>query len=139
MSGLGVIFQRDGRPVERGSIEKIARSLKMYGPHRQLIRPMGSIAFAYTHFVNTPEALYDQQPVAGGDGRFTLVFDGRLDNREQLAERIGGEAKDLAQLPDSVLAMRSWEKWQTDALNEWIGEFAIIVWDKSLRRLIAAK
>lgn len=139
MSGLGVIFQRDGRPVAREGIEKVARSLRAYGPHRQLVRPMGSVAFAFTHFINTPEAYYDQQPISGAGGRYTLMFDGRLDNREDLAAKLNISTSDLLEMPDSVIAMRSWEKWQVNALSEWVGDFAAIVWDSHHRRLLAAK
>jgi asparagine synthase (glutamine-hydrolysing) len=139
MSGIGVIYHRDGRPVLRDDIERVARALTMYGPEKQTVRLMGPVAFAYTHFTNTPEARGQMQPVTGGDGRHTMVFDGRLDNREELGAELGLDLAALRMLSDATLAMRCWERWGTDTLNRWIGEFALINWDKSDARLIAAR
>ena len=139
MSGIGAVFHRDGRPAGRDEITRMARALAIYGPERQAISTAGSIAFAYTHFSNTPESRFEQQPLGGGGGRFMMVFDGRLDNREELAEQLGIGAPDLALLSDSAIAMRCWEKWRLSAPERWIGEFAVIIWDKAERQLVAAR
>ncbi len=139
MSGIAVIYQRDGQPVQRSDIERVACALSMYGPEKQSVRLMGPVAFAYTHFTNTPEARGQQQPVSGGEGCHTMVFDGRLDNRDELGAALGIYAAALRMLSDASLAMRCWERWGTNALNKWIGEFAFINWDKTDKRLIAAR
>ena len=139
MSGIAAIFHRDGRPVDRGDIERVARALAMYGPERQSVRLLGNVAFAYTHFTNTPEARGAQQPVTGAGGRYTMVFDGRLDNRGDIAATLGIDAADLRMLSDADLAVRSWERWATDAFNRWVGEFAVIIWDAGEQRLLAVR
>ncbi len=139
MSGIGVIYHRDGRPVRRDDIERVARALAMYGPEKQVVRLMGPVAFAYAHFTDTPEARGQEQPVTGGAGRHTMVFNGRLDNRDELASALGIDPPSLRMLSDAALAMRCWEQWGTDTLNKWIGEFVLINWDKAEQRLIAAR
>ena len=139
MSGIAVIFQRDGRPVERGDIERVARALSIHGPEKQTVHLMGQVAFAYAHFTNTPEARGQMQPVTGAGGRHTMVFDGRLDNREELGTALGIDTPELRLLSDAALAMRCWERWGTDTLNKWVGEFALITWDATGKRLIAAR
>jgi asparagine synthase (glutamine-hydrolysing) len=139
MSGIAAIYHRDGRPVDRADIDRVARALTMYGPERQSIRVLGNVAFAYTHFANTPEAVGSQQPVTGGGGRYTMVFDGRLDNRADLAGALGIDAEALRMMSDTHLAVRCWERWRTDAFNKWVGEFAVIIWDAAEQRLLAVR
>ncbi len=139
MSGIAVIFHRDGRPVPPADIERMARALTMYGPERQTVHLAGHVAFAYTHFTNTPEARGARQPVIGAGGRYTMVFDGRLDNREDLGRALGIAPDDLRLLSDGDLAMTCWQRWQTEAFNRWVGEFALIVWDATEQRMYAAR
>ena len=73
----------------------------------------------------------------GGDGRFRLLFDGRLDYRDDLAERLGAAAD--SRLPDAVLAMRAFETWGEAAMDRLEGNFALILWDTQTRRLFAAR
>ena len=139
MSGIAAVYYRDGRPASRGEIERVARVLGMYGRERQLIRVEGSVAFAYAHFTDTPEARGSYQPLTGGGGRYTMVFDGRLDNRTDVARELSIETDDLRLLSDAQLAMQCWERWGEDSYNRWVGNFALINWDKREARLIAAR
>jgi len=139
MSGIGVIYHRDGRPVRRDDIDRVAGALAIYGPEKRFVRLMGPVAFAYTQFTDTPEARGQQQPVTGGGGRHTMVFNGRLDNRDELGSELGIDSPSLRMLSDAALAMRCWERWETETLNKWIGGFVLINWDEADQRLIAAR
>lgn len=135
MSGIGAIFHRDGRPVERDDLERMSRSLAIYGPEKRAIKSDGAVGFAYTHFSNTAEARGAMQPLSARGGRITFVFDGRIDNREQLAEALSISASDLARMSDAALALAGWEAWGVDGLNRWVGEFAAISWDRETREV----
>ncbi|MEO0591362.1 MAG: asparagine synthase-related protein [Pseudomonadota bacterium] len=130
MSGIGAIFYRDARPVERDDLERMSRSLAMYGPERRSIKADGPFGLVYTHFTNTPEARLDTQPLTSRSGRRLFVFDGRIDNREDLACALALETSRLAKMSDAALALEAWEKWGVDGLNRWVGEFAAIIWDR---------
>lgn len=75
------------------------------------------------------------QPAAAGEGRWHVLFDGRLDHRAELARALGISAADARRLPDSVLAARAWSAWGEDGLERWYGDFACIVWDRDSRAL----
>ncbi|MDJ0978927.1 MAG: asparagine synthase-related protein [Erythrobacter sp.] len=133
MSGIGAVFHRDARPVERESLERMSRSLAMYGPEKRVVRPEGEIGFAYTHFTNTPEARLAAQPLVSPTGRYTFLLDGRIDNRADLAEALIISPATLARMSDAALALEAWQKWGADGLTRWIGEFAAIIWDRDAR------
>lgn len=75
------------------------------------------------------------QPAAAGEGRWHVLFEGRLDHRAELARALGISAADARRLPDSVLAARAWSAWGEDGLERWYGDFACIVWDRDSRAL----
>src|SRR5262245_53447622 len=135
MSGIGVIFHRNGRPVDRREVERMMRSLSVYGPEHQSSRQAGSVAFAYAHLTNTPESKFDNQPLQGGDGRYTLVFDGRIDNRDELIALLRITPDGAKRLSDAALALKTWEVWRQDAFERWVGDFAFILWDSSEQKI----
>lgn len=84
----------------------------------------------------TPEAVGEVLPATFADGRYLLGFDGRLDNREDLARTLG--IGRFAGLPDSAILSAAWEKWGEDAPNHLLGDFALAVWDERYGSLTLA-
>lgn len=67
-----------------------------------------------------------------------MVYDGRLDNREDIASALGisllGE-----EVADGQLLLAALEKWGSAALPRLIGDFALALWDMQNRRLLLAR
>ncbi len=139
MSGLALIFWRNGASVDPPDVHKMVQALRIHGPEGSFACCMDEVAFGYTHFANTPEASLPRKPTPGGGGRYHMVFDGRLDNRSDLANALFLSAAELGQMSDVALAMRCWEKWQHSAFNKWVGEFAVLIWDADERKVIAVR
>ena len=139
MSGIAAVFHRNGQPAEQKNMNRIAQSLSPYGPEKQIGKTFGPIGFAYAHFTNTPEARGQYQPVTTRDKRFISVFDGRLDNRDDLGAALDVTPADLRMLSDGALALLCWQRWGIEGLNKWVGEFALIVWDEREKRLYALR
>lgn len=68
-----------------------------------------------------------------------MVFDGRLDYREDIANGLALGQQDLRSLSDASLAMLAFEKWGQDIANHLDGDFALIVWDRAEQRLTAVR
>ncbi len=96
----------------------------------------GHVAFQQYAVPTTPEAAGEVLPATFADGRYLLGFDGRLDNREDLARSIGIER--FAYVPDSVILAAAWEKWGADSPHHLLGDFALAVWDDRDRSLTLA-
>lgn len=88
--------------------------------------------------MTAPQDWAARQPLAGGGGRFVLIFDGYLVNREELAVSLdlGIEADGWA---DCAYAMAALERWGDDAPARLRGDFALAVWDCQARRLLLAR
>ena len=86
-----------------------------------------------------PEDEYDRQPLFGGDGRFVLVADLRLDNRAALGARLRLPGSRLKTMADADVLLVAYERWGTQTPAQLVGEFAFAVWDKQERSLFLAR
>lgn len=139
MSGIGAVFYRSGKPVDRAVLDRFAQALRIYGPEYKRTAPIGPVGLVYSHLANSPQSMFDEQPISGAASRWTMVFDGRLDNRDEIAKRINFRKADLESTADSALALHCWEQWGMEAPSRWVGEFACVVWDARDRKLYAAR
>ncbi|MEZ5819112.1 MAG: asparagine synthase-related protein [Hyphomicrobiaceae bacterium] len=139
MSGIGVIFHRDGRPVSSEDLERLAEGLDRFGPDYRTTRVTGCVGFAYACLATTPESRSSPQPIEGTRSQFVMLFDGRLDNRAELLASLGLFGGSDRPLADAEIALRAYERWGAECFEHWIGEFAVICWDAKERRLLAAR
>jgi asparagine synthase (glutamine-hydrolysing) len=83
-----------------------------------------------------PEDALDRQPLYDAASACALVWDGRLDNREELAVALECRA---AETPDSALALRAFLRWREQSAARLLGDFAFAVWDARGPSLFAAR
>ncbi len=138
MSGISAILHFDGSPVSPGDVKRMANVLSPYGPDRQRTLVRGNAAFVFCLHQLTPEDIFEQQPLILAN-RYILLFDGRIDNRHELAEAVNIASADLHVTSDSTIAMRLFDRWGDRAFERILGDFAIIVMDMQERQLICAR
>lgn len=136
MTALAALFHRDGRSASRDTIDRMVRSLAIFGQDGQRSATYGSAALGCAMRWVTPEDVGVPQPVPGGGGRYAMVFDGRIDNREDLAEALNLNAAAMAGLSDGRLMMRCYERWNRDAFTRIIGDWAFILWDEAEQQMM---
>lgn len=140
MSAIAAIFWKDGRPADRDDLSRLAAGLRPYGKGGQNIRVHGCAGLIRAWDTPRSATMFGGEPVNSRDGdQLMLVFDGRLDNREDLTEALALNQSEATYLPDSLVALKSWEKWGADAASHWLGDFAAIAWDVRARKLVAIK
>src|SRR5215469_17352354 len=138
MSGISAILNLDGSPVAPAEVERMANVLRPYGLDCQKILVRGNAAFVFCLHQLTPEDLFEQQPLVFAN-RFVMLFDGRIDNRPELGQGLNIAASDLQLMPDSMIAMRLFDRWGEQAFERILGDFAIIVMDLQEGHLICAR
>ena len=65
-------------------------------------------------------------PVVAGNQALVAAFDGRIDNRPELAARLG---QAYQRLTDPELFLAAYEKWGDEALAQVVGPFAVAIVD----------
>lgn len=66
-----------------------------------------------------------------------IAWDGRLDNRDELAVRLGIPARSEAN--DAVFIAHGWRRWGNDLPSHLLGDFAFALWDQRERTLFCAR
>jgi asparagine synthase (glutamine-hydrolysing) len=126
----------DGLPADERYLAKAESMLAPYGPDGGGSYIRDSIGIFYRAFHTTEESRRESQPCHTPSGA-VLTWDGRLDNRAELArelrEHVTPGATDLA------LVAAAHEAWGTACFAKLVGDWALSVWDPRSQALILAK
>lgn len=112
---------------------------QMYGPHHRAQLHIGDLALGRCLYRLLPEDSHDTGPVCSQDGRFTLVADVRLDNRDALISVLALPATQAARMCDTAVLLAAFERWDSACLEHVVGDFAFALWDRQLQRLLLAR
>lgn len=134
---VGMIDWRGG-PVG-AAVRQAMDALTLHGRDGEGFWDGGDVALGWRQTILHAEDRADQQPLTGGAGRFKLVFDGRIDNREELAAALSLHPERARDWPDSAYAMAAFEKWGEDTPARLLGDFSFAVWDGQTRELFLAR
>lgn len=137
MSGIAAIYQRDGRPVYPKMLAKMVEAMAHRGPDGMTHWVDGAIGLGHCLMHTTPESLQEHQPVC--DGGCWLVWDGRLDNREDLRRTCKSEGIPRGAETDPELVLGAYQLWGQRCVERLVGEFAFVVWDERTRTLFGAR
>lgn len=139
MTAIAGIIRHDQGMVDKGVLDRMCNVLTPYGVDAQHVRSMGSAGFVRTLLRSTPEDALDHQPCVDADSGWALVFDGRIDNREELATAMGIDSARLRTLADGDLVLQACARWEDACLPRLLGDFALAVWHARSRRLILSR
>jgi asparagine synthetase B (glutamine-hydrolysing) len=139
VSAITGFVRRSGRAEHETACRSMLAELVPYGRHSQDCRSLGDACFGRALDAVLPEDDFDRQPLTGGGGRYLLAADVRIDNRAEVAERLGVATARLKALSDADLLLAAWEKWQLGCFEHLLGEIALAVWDADDKRLTLAR
>ncbi|MEA2999606.1 MAG: hypothetical protein QOK17_1439 [Sphingomonadales bacterium] len=138
LNAIAGLWRLDGAGAE-AACRRMLKAQALYGPDSSDLRAEGDVAIGRQLMRLVPEDAHDRQPAVAGGGRFILVADLRLDNREELAEALRLASDQLRMTSDSALLALAWERWQEECCGRLVGDFAFAVWDAAQRRLTLAR
>jgi asparagine synthase (glutamine-hydrolysing) len=130
----GFLAKRRQEADSAFACDSLLSKLRAYGRNKSHIGALGSACFGRALTQVLPEERFDQQPLISGE-RFLLAFDGRLDNRNELALELSIGPTQRNQSSDADLFLAAWERWQLGCFDHLVGDFAFAVWDAEERRL----
>lgn len=135
MSIQAGIWNFDGRPVDRTHIDSYSRRLSKYGPDGESMFFDGSIAMLYRPFHTTSESRLERQPKISPAGNI-ITWDGRLDNREELAAQLTDRPSIM--MTDVDVVATAFDRWGSDCFAKFIGDWAFAGWSPKERTLTLA-
>ncbi len=138
MSGILGIWNLDGQPVERAVLARLSATLAHRGPDGEGLRLQGPVGLVCQLLRVTPESSTETQPLLHPAGT-VLVFDGRLDNRDDLLASLKASPGLSAASPDSALVMAAYEVFGDRFPERLNGDFALGLFDPKRQRLLLAR
>lgn len=139
MSGIAGIIHFDGRPVEPGEIERVTEAMRARGPDAINHWHQGNVVLGHCMLRTTHESLNETQPLVSDDGQLILVFDGRLDNREEITQALQQQRIEPRSLTDAELVLGAYQLWGEDSPKQLLGDFAFAVWDERQQKLFCVR
>ena len=137
MSGITGIWNLDGAPVADEVLSAMSAKLSQRGSDGEVQRIDGAVGFACQHRWVSPEDHGERQPLVSprdGSGAM-LIFDGRLDNRTELAGELGASPN----LSDAGLVLAAYDEWGAEFARRLNGDFAAAIFDARERRLLLVR
>jgi len=126
----------DGLPVDKNYLPKAGEMMAPYGPDGGDAYIKDNVGILYLAFHTTKESRKETQPFVTPSGT-VFCWDGRLDNREDLArelcEKVAADASDM-----EIMAA-AYQAWGTRCFARLIGDWALSLWDPRNQALILAK
>jgi asparagine synthase (glutamine-hydrolysing) len=135
MTALAAFLPLNGASEPGEKCRRMLSAQQLYAPDRERIWSSSAAALGRRLFRSLPEDAFDHGPAIGGIGRFVVVGDIRLDNREELSAALGLAEREMLRMSDTSIVLRCWERWQSRSLERLVGDFAFVVWDEVQRRL----
>lgn len=137
MSGIVAIYHRDGRPVNPRRLDTMVQAMAHRGPDGITQWIQGPVGLGHCLMHTTPESLQERQPVC--DGQCWLIWDGRLDNRDDVLTALKAEGLPCGSETDPELVLGAYRLWGGRCVEKLLGEFAFVVWDRQTGTLFGAR
>jgi asparagine synthase (glutamine-hydrolysing) len=135
MSGVAVVFRRDGSPVSVAEMHAMTSAMAHRGIDGIRHEVSGPFGVGFCSVATTPEAEHEAQPRC--HGALIVALDGRLDDRAGLRARLGGTLTSSA--GDVELLAAAVERWGDAFVDHLLGDFAAVVVDTRRRRVVCAR
>lgn len=139
MSGICGILHRDQVPVERAVLQRMADAARHRGPDGIHMYVDGPVGLAHLALHITPESVHERQPLLSLREALALVFDGRIDNRAELIEKLEDVVPVHPKGTDAEIILAAYKHWEQRCPEYIIGDYAFAIVHLAGPRLFAAR
>jgi asparagine synthase (glutamine-hydrolysing) len=136
MSGILGIWNLDGRPVDRRLLSKLAAVQGHRNADGEGVWIEDNVGLLFQNLWVTPESIGETQPIVRRSEN-VVMFDGRLDNREELLPLLKGSVS--SESSDAAFVSAVHAKFGEAFPEKLLGDFAIAVYDIRERKLLLAR
>ncbi|WP_025029001.1 hypothetical protein [Caldalkalibacillus mannanilyticus] len=136
MSAICGIMSFQKKLIARDRIQSLVQKLDKWGPDHQKVISDEWVGLGQASLYTTPESIEKWDPHRKPTKDKFIVADCRLDNRNELMQRLSYNGELLS---DAELILMAYEKWQDDCVLYLKGDFSFAIWDKRQQKLLCAR
>ena len=139
MCGIVAVFSRRD-PVAESTVARATQALYHRGPDGQRHWTSADRRVALGHArLSIIDLTTGDQPIASEDERTRIIVNGELYGFEAIQKDLQNRGHRLRTKSDSEIALHLYEDYGPQCLHHLRGEFAIVIWDETRRRIFAAR
>lgn len=139
MCGITGILNLDGEPVSPRVLRAMADAVRHRGPDGEGTYVDGTLGFGHRRLAIIDRTPAAEQPMATGDGRFVLTYNGEVYNFRELRRELEALGWAFRSRGDTEVVLYALAQWGTAALARFNGMFALALWDRDTRTLLLAR
>jgi asparagine synthase (glutamine-hydrolysing) len=136
LTGICGLVRLDGRQVDARDLSPLLQGMRRRGSREDIRSVPREAAFGIRLPAAMAGAMPGGQPVWHEGSGSALVASARLDNREELAARLGISCRGRS---DAELILEACLSWGEEAPRQLLGDYAFAFWDGRQKRLVAAR
>lgn len=137
MCGIAGIWAKNGNKEQlREDTVRAVASLHHRGPddHGIWVNESG-VALGHARLSILDLSPLGHQPMLSADGRHAVVFNGEIYNFAEIRERLISAGHSFRGSGDTEVILHAFREWGSSAVNQFIGMFAIALWDEQEQSL----
>lgn len=139
MSAIFGIFNRKGHPIAADKLVPMRLAMAYWGPDGSSTLCEGSVGLGHLMHYNTVESLGEVLPYRDETRQLCITAAARLDNRTDLFRKLQILPAEQATMPDSLVILKSYEKWGRDCPKYLLGDWSFAIWDAEQQQLFIAR
>lgn len=143
MCGIAAIFayHPDAPGVEPGELTAIRDQMAARGPDGsgEWFSPDRRVGLGHRRLSIIDLSDAGAQPMAGGDGRYVIVFNGEIYNHRELRRELEAFGRRFHSQCDTEVILEGYAVWGADVVGRLRGMFAFAIWDSLKHELFAAR
>jgi asparagine synthase (glutamine-hydrolysing) len=124
-----------GQIIPRQEILQLATGTERYAPDGTFVYALGRIGMGFQPLHTTGRSRLESQPTVDSYDN-VVVFDGRLDNHNDLAHSLNIDDKGVS---DSSLVLAAFAHWGENCFSQLVGDWALALWSGTGRVLYLAR
>lgn len=117
------------------SLMVLAGATERYALDGTFLRVHGRVGMGFQPYYTHQRSNHEVQPLVNEQSDM-LVFDGRLDNCAELADKLD---LDISKTQDSFVVFSAFARWKEDCFSRLIGDWALALWTQKDHSLYLAR
>lgn len=135
MCGICGIYNLNGRPVDRGLLERMNSTMVHRGPDGEGAFVESNVGLGHRR-LSIIDLKSGDQPMGNEDGSIQVVFNGEIYNFLELKKELETRGHRFRTKSDTETIVHGYEEWGEDFVRKLRGMFAIALWDARRKKLL---
>ncbi len=138
MCGIAGYAVRDGAPIERQILARMAAALRHRGPDGEGIAVIGGVGLAHRRLAII-DLTSGEQPMASADGRLWITFNGEIYNYLELRAELEARGHSFRTTSDTETILAAYAEYGAECVLHLRGMFAFALYDAREDVLLLAR